>query len=342
MPGVFSKKHRMLLGIDIGASEVKLVELARSGPRYQVEAYAIEPLPANAVVENAILEPEAVGPVVARLLVKARARSRQAAVAVSGSAVITKTLEMPADLSVDELETRLRVDADQYIPYPLDDMALDFQVLGAAPGNPRHVSVLLAACRRESVERLEAVLDLAGLVPAVVDVEAHAWQRAVALLPDLQRCCVAVIDVGASVITLNVLRDGLIVYSREHLFAPQQLPTDLQPCYVQGAPMVALDEWVPSVPGQPFCEVLVQQVSRSLQLYADTGQHPAIEHALLAGVGALINGLEPMLEQYLGISTRLANPFVDMSLAGQVDAAALAGDASALMIACGLALRSFD
>ncbi len=342
MPRVFSKKHRMLVGIDIGASAVKLVELARSGAQYQVEAYAIEPLPANAVVENAIVEPEAVGQAIARLLLKARARSRQAVVAVSGSAVITKTLEMSAGLSVDELEIRLRVDADQYIPYPLDDMALDFQVLGASAANPGQVSVLLAACRRESVERLEAVLDLAGLVPAVVDVEAHAWQRAVALLPDLQRCVVAVVDIGASLTTLHVLCDGLIVYSREHLFAAPQLTADLQPCYGQGAPMVALDDWVQCVPDQPLCEALVQQVCRSLQMYADTGQYPAVEHVLLAGVGASSIGLEPMLEQCLGIPTRLANPFNDMTLAGQVNAATLAGDAPALMIACGLALRSFD
>lgn len=342
MPGVFSKKPRMLLGIDIGSTAVKLVELARSGPGYQVEAYAIEPLPVNAVVEKNILEPEAVGHAVARLLVKAGARSRQVAVAVSGSAVITKILEMPAGLSVDELEIRLRVDADQYIPYPLDDMALDFQVLGASPGNNGQVSVLLAACRRESVERLEAVLELAGLVPVVVDVEAHAWQRAVALLPDLQRRVVAVIDIGASLTTLNVLCDGLIIYSREHLFAVAQLTTDLQPGCGQGAPMVALDEWVESVPGQPFCEALLQQVSRSLQMYADTGQYPAVEHVLLAGGGASIVGLEPMLEQCLGIPTRLANPFIHMALAGQVNPAALAGDAPALMIACGLALRSFD
>ena len=228
MPGVFSKKPRMLLGIDIGSTSIKLLELSGASSRYQVEAFAIEPLPANALVERNITEPELVGRAVSRLVTKAHARSRHVAVAVSGPAVITRVLEMPAGLSADELENQLRIDADQYVPYPLDDVALDFQVIGACADNPGRVNVLVAACRRERVELLEAVLDLAGLVPAVVDVEAHAWQRAVTLLSGTQRPAVALIDIGTHLTTLHVLSEGLIVFSREHLFGGRQLAGDIQ------------------------------------------------------------------------------------------------------------------
>jgi type IV pilus assembly protein PilM len=147
--GLFNKKTNTLLGIDISSTSVKLLELSRQGDRYRVEAYAVEPLPANAVVEKNIAELEGVGQALSRVLVKARTGLKSVAVAVAGSAVITKIIEMDAGLSEDELENQLKIEADQYIPYPLDEVAIDFEVQGVSPRNPERVNVLLAACRKE-------------------------------------------------------------------------------------------------------------------------------------------------------------------------------------------------
>ena len=197
------------MGIDISSTSVKLLELSRSGGRYKVEAYAVEPLPANAVVEKNIAELEGVGQALSRVLAKAKTSVRSVSVAVAGSAVITKTVEMEAGLSDDELENQLKLEADQYIPYPLEEVAIDFEVQGISPRNADRVEVLLAACRKENVEVREAALALAGLTAKVVDVEAYALERAYDLLAEQlggvhDELTVAVVDIGATM-TLSLI-----------------------------------------------------------------------------------------------------------------------------------------
>ncbi len=206
MPGLFNKKANLLLGIDISSTSVKLLELSRQGERYRVEAYAVEPLPASAVVEKNIAELEGVGQALTRVLLKARTGLKSVAVAVAGSAVITKTIEMDAGLSDDEMENQLKIEADQYIPYPLDEVAIDFEVQGASARNPERVNVLLAACRKENVEVREAALALAGLTARVVDVEAYALERSFGLMANQlaasqAQLTVAVVDIGATMTT---------------------------------------------------------------------------------------------------------------------------------------------
>ncbi len=354
MLGLFGKKANSLLGIDISSTSVKLLELSRSGNRFRVEAYAVEPLPANAVVEKNIAELEGVGQALSRVLVKARTGAKIAAVAVAGSAVITKTIEMDAALSEDEMENQLKVEADQYIPYPLEEVAIDFEVQGISARNPERVDVLLAACRKENVEVREAALALAGLSARVVDVEAYALERAFGLLePTLMDgdgpLTVAVVDIGATMTTLSVLHNGRIIYTREQLFGGRQLTEEIQRRYGLSMEEAGLakkqgglpDDYVVEVL-QPFKDAVVQQVSRSLQFFFAAGQHNDVDYILLAGGTASISGLDQLIQQRLGTPAMVANPFADMALSSKVNAGALASDAPALMIACGLALRSFD
>jgi type IV pilus assembly protein PilM len=352
--GLFSKKANSLLGIDISSTSVKLLELSRSGNRFKVEAYAVEPLPANAVVEKNIAELEGVGHALSRVLVKAHTSCRTAAVAVAGSAVITKIIEMDAALSEDELEDQLKVEADQYIPYPLEEVAIDFEVQGYSARNPERVDVLLAACRKENVEVREAALALAGLSARVVDVEAYALERAFGVLTEQlgdgdKPMTVAVVDIGATMTTLSVLHNGRIIYTREQLFGGRQLTEEIQRRYGLSMEEAGLakkqgglpDDYVSEVL-QPFKDAVVQQVSRSLQFFFAAGQFTRVDYILLAGGTASISGLDHLIRQRLGTPAMVANPFADMALSSKVNAGALASDAPALMIACGLALRSFD
>lgn len=354
MFGLLKKKPNSLLGLDISSTSVKLLELSRNNGRYRVEAYAVEPLPPNAVVEKNISDVEGVGEAIKRVISRSKAQTRQAAVAVAGSAVITKTIEMDASLTDDEMENQITVEADQYIPYPLDEVAIDFEVQGLSDRNPEQVEVLLAACRRENVEMREAALQLGSVKPAVVDIEAHAMKRAFELIkPQLggnpQELVVAIIDIGATMTTLSVLADDRSIYTREQLFGGKQLTEEIQRRYSLSFEEAGLAKKQGGLPDdyeeevlQPFKEAVLQQVTRSLQFFFSSSQYDDVDFIVLAGGTASIDGLADMIENKLGTPTLIANPFIDMALANKVDSDALANDAPAMMIACGLAMRSFD
>jgi len=352
--GLLGKKSSSVLGVDVSSSSVKLLELSRHGDRFRVESYAVEPLPANAVVEKSITDVEAVGEVVKRVASKSRTSLKHAAIAVSGSAVITKVIQMPGRLNEFEMEDQIVLEADQYIPYPLDEVAIDFEVQGPSETNPDDVDVLLAACRKENVDAREDALEIAGLTTRVVDVEAYALERAYALIePQLdsqgEDLVVAIVDIGATMTTLSVLAEGITVYTREQIFGGRQLTEDIQRRYGISLEEAGLakkqgglpDDYEPEVL-MPFREAVVQQVARALQFFFGASQYNAVDYVVLAGGTASIQGLPEMVEEKTGTPSLVANPFADMAVGSRVHASALSNHAPSLMIACGLAMRSFD
>ncbi len=354
MVSLFKKKNNIYLGVDISSTSVKLLELSRNNDGYRVEAYAVEPLPENAVVEKNISDLEGVGEAIAKVVAKTRIKQKQAAVAVAGSSVITKNIEMAAGLTDEEMETQINVEADQYIPYPLDEVALDFEVVGPSETSESMVNVLLAACRKENVEDREGALDLGGLAARVVDVEAFALERAFELLTpqfetDEDELTVAVVDVGHTMTTLSVLNNNQTIYTREQLFGGKQLTEEIMRRYslsVQEAGLAkkqgGLPDDYPSEVLEPFKEAVVQQVTRSLQFFFAASQYNDVDYIVLAGGTASIPGMAQLIQDKIGTATIIANPFANMTLSNKVNATNLTNDAPALMISCGLALRSFS
>lgn len=351
---LFKKKTNRLLGIDISSTSVKLIELSRTAGCYTVEAYAIAPLPVGAIVERQIADVESVAQVIAQLVTQSGTRSTYVAVAVAGSAVITKIIEVQAGLTDEELESLLAVEAEQYILYPLEDVALDFAVQNTAADTPDKIPVLLAACRKEQVERRETVLALAGLTAKIIDIETYALQRAYSLLADQlggaeQDLTAAVIDIGANIMTLSVVHHGRVIYSREHIFGGQQLTEHIQHHYALSAEEAEkakkngglADDYLSEVL-HPFQDAVVEQISRALQFFFATGQYSDIDYIVLAGGTASLAGLNQRVQEKTGRPTLVANPFKVMTLSENVSATALANDAPSLLIACGLAMRSFD
>ncbi|MCP5324792.1 MAG: pilus assembly protein PilM [Oceanospirillaceae bacterium] len=353
LANLFKKKNKAVLGIDISSTSVKVIELSQqSGGRMQVEAYASEPLPENAVVEQSINDEEVVGNAIKKALTRSRSGVKAAAVAVAGSAVITKVIQMNAELTDAEMENQINVEADQYIPYPLEEVALDFEVQGPHEGSDQLVDVLLAACRKETVELREDAIKIAGLQSAVVDVEAFCIERAFQLLrPQIEDNAdtVAVVDVGAHMTTLNVIHGGEIIYTREQMFGGQQLTEEIQRRYglsMQEAEHAKLegglpDDYVAEILS-PFRESVVQQVSRSLQFFYSSSQYNDVDCVVLAGGTASLTGLAQLVQDKVGTSCVVANPFSSMTVSNRVNAALLSNDAPGLLIACGLAMRSFD
>jgi len=351
---IFRKKKAPILGIDISSTSVKLLELSRSAGRYRVESYGVEPLPADAVVENTIQDTEQVGAAIRRVITRSGTKANQAAVAVAGSAVITKTIEMSATLSEAELESQISVEADQYIPYSLDEVALDFEVQGPSLHSPDMCEVLLAACRSENVELREEVCEIAGLTCKVIDVEAYAMERAFDLVTsqlkgDPSELTVAIVDIGATMTTLSVLHEGKTIYTREQLFGGQQLTEEIQRRYGLPVEEAGLAKKQGGLPDdynaevlQPFKEAAVQQVMRSLQFFYSSSQYNSVDYIIMAGGSSSIDGLDSMVREKTDTPTVVANPFVGMSVSPRVNTTALSNDAPAMMIACGLAMRSFD
>ncbi len=351
--GVFTPKRPPLIGVDISSTAVKLLQLSQSGGRYRVEHYAVEPLPPNAVVEKNIVEVEAVGEAIRRALARSGSKAKHAAAAVAGSAVITRIVPMPADLSEDDLEGQILVDANQYIPYPIEEVSLDFEVLGPVRDNPEMNNVLLAASRTENVDMRVAALELGGLKAQVIDVEAFALENAFALLVDQlnvgRDALVALVDIGATMTTLSVLKSQRTIYSREQVFGGRQLTDEIMRRYGlsyeeagRAKRKGGLPESYESEVLEPFKEALVQQISRLLQFFFAGSEYGKVDEVVLAGGSASIDGIGRMLEEQLGVPCVVANPLARMALSSRVQAQALAQDAPALMIAVGLALRSFD
>lgn len=351
--GVITKSQPALVGVDISSTAVKLLQLSRAGNRYRVEHYAVEPLPPNAVVEKNIVEVEAVGEAIKRALARSQTRARHAAAAVAGSAVITKVIPMPADLDGDEMEAQVELEAANYVPYPIDEVNLDFEVLGPMPNSPDTVQVLLAASRSENVEIRASALEMGGLTPKVMDVESFAIENAFTLLAEQLKTpkdgLVALVDSGATMTTLYVLRNGRTLYSREQVFGGKQLTDEVMRRYGlsyeeagQAKRQGGLPEGYQAEVLEPFKEAMVQQISRLLQFFYAGSEFNRVDQLVIAGGGASIAGIDRMLEDQLGIPTMVANPLANMTLGPRVQPHALAQDAPSLMIACGLALRSFD
>lgn len=351
---LFNRKQQTVLGIDISTAAVKVLELSKTGARYRVESYAVAPLPQDAIIDKNIANIDVIADVIKTAVKQSGSRNKQACVAVAGSAVMTKMISMPASLSDEEMEEQILVEADQYVPYSLDEVRLDFEVQKGSENNKEMVDVMLAASRRENVDDRVEALAKAGLKAKIVDVEAFAMENSFTLLADqlpdaIEGQTVAIADIGATMATLNVLHDCRTVYTRDQGFGGKQLTEEIQRRYGLSYEEAGLakkhgglpDNYITDVL-EPFKKAIVQQIARSLQFFVSSSANRGVDSIVLAGGCSSIPGLEKLVEQNLGVQAFVANPFINMALSNKVKPQSLSNDAPAMMIACGLALRSFN
>lgn len=350
-----SAKNPPMLGLDISTTAVKLVELEEVGKgRYRVERYAIEPLPRDAVVDGNIANADQISEALRNAWSRLGSRVRHVAMALPASAVITKKIVAPAALKGIDLERQVETEANQAIPFPLDEVNLDFQVIGPLEGNLDDVELLLAAARKEKVEDRVAIAEAAGLKALVMDVESYAAQSAFEqlahLLPGQGRGqVIAIVDVGAQNMHISVLHGDEIVYLREHGFAGNQLNNEIARRYGMTSEEAETAKRRGSLPEsydmevlQPYSESLALEVGRALQLFTTSTQYSKVDQILLVGGGAMIPNLDSVVSQRVGVPTMIGNPFVNMAVGAKVRPQQLAADAPSLFVACGLAMRRFD
>ena len=354
MFGFLKPKTTPLVGVDISSSSIKILELSRAHGRYVVENYGIEFLPLQSVVERNIKDIRKVGEAIRKLMKRIGCKLPFAAVAVAGSSVLTRTIQLNADLSEAEMADQIEVEADRYIPYPLEEVYYDFEVLDSMPKRPEFVNVLLAATRIETLDvRVAAIAD-AGLQATVVDVEGLAMERAFGLIAEHLPTKgagnnVAVIDLGSVNSTLYVFKDRHSIYSRDQAFGGKHLTDEIQRRYGLSAEEAVAAQKYGGLPEDYTTEVLtlfketvIQQIGRALQVFFSSSEEAEIHYIVLAGGVAMLPGLDALIQEKLNIKTSVANPFLDMEIAGRVNKNNLMEEASALMLTCGLALRTFD
>jgi len=345
-----------MIGVDISSSSVKMVELSAAPKKggYVIERYAIEPLAKDAITDGNINNLDAVAESVQQAWKRLGTRIKNVSMALPAAAVITKKILLPAGLREEELEQQVESEANQYIPFALEEVNLDFQEIGPAPNNPEEIEVLLAASRKINVEDRVAAAMSAGLKVLVMDVESFAaelaFEQISAQLPDgaLDKC-VALIDIGASVMNVTVMRNGQSVYSRDQQMGGMQLTQQIQSVFGLSAEDAESAKRNGGLPDNyesdvlsPFRESVVMEIARALQFFFTSTQYNEVDYIVLAGGSAAIPGLDDAVATKTQVSTMVANPFALMSVSSKIKQRQLQTDAPSLIIACGLAMRRFD
>jgi type IV pilus assembly protein PilM len=351
----FKTKYPALIGVDVSSTAIKLVELAEAGKgAYRLERYAIEPLVRDVVTDGNIANLDLVADALKRAHKRLGSRNRNVALALPAAMVITKKIIVPSGQREEDLELLVEAEANQYIPFALDEVNLDFQTIGPAPNNPEESEVLIAASRKEKVEDRVAVAEAAGLKPRVMDVESYAMQQAYELIsPTLPASGrdqnIALVDIGAHVTHFYVLRNNQFLFSRDQAFGGNQLTHDVQRAFnltpdeaESAKKSQGLPENYDTDVLQPFMETLALEVTRALQFFFTSTSYNQVDQIVLAGGCALLPGIDDLVAKRAGVATVIANPFANMATSDRIRPRQLAQDAPLLMIACGLALRSFE
>jgi len=348
----FKEKTPPLIGVDISSTSIKMVELSDDGRGgYRLDGYSSAPLAKDAMTDGGVGDLEKVADAIRQAWKLLGSREKRVALALPASAVISKKVLMMAGLREEDMEAQVEAEANQYIPFSLDEVNIDFQVLGAAPNNPDEVEVLIAASRKEKIEDRVAAVEGAGLKVTVMDVENYATEAAYSLvssqLPNAGReQTVLIVDIGASMMHINVLHDNKSVYTREQSFGGGQLTQEIQRRFGLSLEEAEIAKRKGGLPEsydnevlQPFMQTLAMEVARALQFFTSSTQYNRIDHIVLGGGCAAIPTIDVVVQDRTQVHTIIANPFHSMAISTRLKQQQVATDAPALLIACGLAMR---
>jgi type IV pilus assembly protein PilM len=351
---LLGQKHPAMIGLDISSSSVKLVELGQAASGELVlERYAVEPFEKGWITDGQIEKFDEVADAVKRVVQKSGTRTKQVVMAMPQSAVITKKIMLPAGLRDEEMELQVESEANQYIPFSLDEVSLDFCVIGPSATSVGDVEVLIAASRKDRVQDRQGLAEAAGLKPVVLDIESHAsrlaMSRVVAALPNEGKdALVALFEIGADTTSLKVLRDDEMLYDRDQAFGGSQLTQLISRQYGFSFEEAEAKKLASDLPEDyetvilvPFVDSLSQEIGRALQYFFTSTPHHKVHYVMLAGGTATLPGLKDRVTELTGFASQIVNPFDKMKLGSAVRESSLRREAPSYLTACGLAMRRF-
>ena len=351
---LLGRKHPSMLGLDVSSSSAKLVELGLSaGGDYVLERMASEPFEKGWITDGQIEKFDEVVAAVRRLVAKSGTKTRDVVMAMPQSAVITKRIMLPAGLRDEELELQVESEANQYIPFSLDEVSLDFCVIGPSNTSGGDVEVLIAASRKERVQDRQGLAEAAGLKPVVLDIESHAsllaMSRIVAALPNAGRdALVALFEIGADTTSLKVLKDGELLYDRDQAFGGSQLTSLILRHYGFSFEEAEQKKLANELPEDyegtilvPFVDSLSQEIGRALQYFFTSTPHHKVHYVMLAGGTATLPGLKDRVTEMTSFASMVVNPFDNMKIGSGVREAKVRRESASYLTACGLAMRRF-
>lgn len=344
--------NNAVIGVDIGTATLKLVELESTSKGLKLIAAQVVPIPAGVLKEGKIEDAPGLAQVLSKAVVASRTKTKNIAFAVPSSSVITRLVEMPGDLSEDEMEMQLLMEAEQYIPYSLEEVALDFTKMSTSEDGEQ-AQILLAASRKESIESLVEIAEIAELKPKIVDVEPFCFERVYPLLAEQMEedsdSLIAIVDIGARTLRFNVLEKGATVYSREESFGSAQLSEEVQRRYGLSAEEANIAQAEGGLPADyqdevlaPFYDSLIQQISRALQFFYSSSTYNHVDCLVLAGGVVGEGAIADLAETRLELPVIAGNPFSQMELGDKIKEDKLKQIASSMLVATGLALRGIS
>ena len=351
---LFNRSEPPLLGLDISSSSVKLVELSRDkAGNLVLDRCAIEPLERGWITDGNVEKFDEVAEAVRRLVKKSGTRTKNVAMALPASAVITKKIILPGGLSESELEVQVETEANQYIPFSLDEVSLDFCVVGPSATSAGDVEVLIAASRKEKVQDRQGLAEAAGLKPVVIDVESYASRLAAArLIESLPNkgidTMVALFEVGALTTSMQVIRNDEVLYERDQAFGGAQLTQLIVRQYGFSPEEAESKKRSGDLPDdyesgvlKSFVESMAQEIGRALQFFFTSTPHNKVDYVMMAGGSSALPGLVESVTQQTSFACLLADPFNGMTISSNVRENKMRREAASYLTSCGLALRRF-
>lgn len=343
-----------MVGIDVGSHEIKAILLSKTADGYKIVSHAAVPVKKGAVNDHEIRDNDAITESLRQVKRSLPKNAKFAAVAVSGSAVMTKVIYMDATLSEEEMEAQIDIEADNLIPYSLDEVSIDFETLSVNSTDPTKVDVLLSACRTENIDARVDALDNINIETKVVDIEGYALGRSFELvaaqLPGkAENKVVALVDIGANITTFAVVENGETSFIREQAFGGELFTQSILSFYGMSHEQAEKAKIEGDLPRNymfevlsPFQTQLLQQIKRTLQIYCTSSGKDKVDHIVLCGGTSKLEGMANLLTNELGVHTIIADPFQGCLHAEDDVKNRLQPHISKYMVACGLALRSYS